>query len=386
MAKALDAGADINAVGRGRTAPQISVDVDVGCPALRFLLQYQNVNAHVRNRHGRTPLHGAVFQECESCIQRLLDFGVSMTDEDGDGISAFNFAVERCSRTEPLLALLRHATKDRVEGDVITALDRDALYKLCCHQPLRRAHAEILVRCGWSLGTFADSSSSLRLVLDILEEEQWLVLLMLEQPQTILEIRAKVPIWGRLLTAVIDGASKNISFLLKLLRAGIEYEHLKHEIYGLASSEEDHFLLDLLDRKAAGKTVEYVADVTQSNAVLRRLRRLQRTRVIDFLKNHKSGTDTDQRQGEQSIAANEDLNHICSELNAVETQIGREERVTQYRDTDLFPEKDKAKQKQDEDLSRLALASFRHLRVADQLFQTNAWYTTSFHSSLQATL
>ncbi len=90
MAEALDAGADINAVrpGDNLTALHIAVRKRDGCPALRFLLQYQNVNAHVRDRYGNTLLLIAVRWECDSCIQSLLDFGVSMTDENENGVSA----------------------------------------------------------------------------------------------------------------------------------------------------------------------------------------------------------------------------------------------------------------------------------------------------------
>ena len=283
-------------------------------------------------------------------------------------------------------------------------------------------------------------------------------MLMLEQTQTILEIRAKVPLWNEVLMAVTKGPKKNTAVLLKLLRTGIEYQHIKFEIYGLAVSEEDHLLLDLLDRKAAGRILRgvainseedlgvfnpnankppvstgkddseavmlHVADVTRSNAVLHRL---QWTRVIDFLKHHRLGTGTDQRQevdpkhvhvagaytghmrhqfldphpgwtiqriclgthfkGEQSIAVEEGLNHVCCELDAVETQIGHEERVPQCHDTDLLPEKSKkAKQKQDQNLSLLALAAFRQLRLADEILQIDAWATPPFHSPMQATI
>ncbi|ERF73623.1 hypothetical protein EPUS_00876 [Endocarpon pusillum Z07020] len=330
VAEALDAGADINAVRPGQGWTALHFAISHCCPAVRFLLQYQNVNAHVRENNGKTLLHKAVQYQCETCIQSLLDFGVSMTDEDESGFSAFRYAVERCVSIEPLLALLRHATRYEVKTDAVTALGKDALYKLCCLQPLRRAHAAILVRCGWSLAMFANNDSSLRLAFDILEEEQWLLMLMLEQTQTTLEIRAKVPLWNEVLMAVTKGPKRNTAALLKLLRAGIKYQHLKFEIYGLAVSQDDLSLLDLLDRKAHGRILRkqrevatnseealdvvfpnankrpisaskddseavmlHVADETESKAVLHRL---QRTKIIDFLRHHKPGTNTNQRQ------------------------------------------------------------------------------------------
>ncbi len=341
------------------------------------------------------------------------------------------------------MVLLSHATKDRVEMDAVMALSKDALYKLFCQRTFRRAHAAILVLCGWSLARSGASTSSLRLVLDILEEEQRLLMLMLEQPQTILEIRAKAPIWNEVLMAATKGPKANTPVLLRLLRAGIEYPYFKLEIYGLVIREKDYFLLDLLDRKAAGKilrgiraTTEEkldvvssnankppiltsmddseavmldVADVSQSNDVLRQL---QRTRAIEFLKDHKSGRDTDQRQelySESGLLALTDTGHtkhfvwdgdvkptssetrkIClgmSELDAVETEIGHEARAPQCHDTDSYPVKaEKTKQQQDQIISQFALAAFRNLRVADQLFQIDAWDTPSFHSPIQATL
>ncbi|KAF7509509.1 hypothetical protein GJ744_007909 [Endocarpon pusillum] len=159
----------------------------------------------------------------------------------------------------------------------------------------------------------------------------------------------------------------------------------------------------------------HVADVTHSNADLHRL---QRTTVIDFLKSQKLRTDTDQRQevdpkdacvagaytrhmrhryqdldGRSTIWKKQeiclgihskgegDLSSVCYELDAVETQIRREEWFdaveneecgTQSHDIDLSPEKGKKSQrKQDQILSQLALAAFHHLQVADQIFQTN---------------
>jgi ankyrin repeat protein len=439
MAEALDAGADINAVRPGQDRTALQFAICHYCPAVRFLLRYQNVNVHVRDYKGRTLLLTAVQYQCENCIQSLLDLRLCMTDEDEYGVSAFNYAVEYCHGTEPLLALLRHATKDEAEIDAVTALDRDALYKLCCGYPLRRAHAAILVHCGWSLATSANNTSSLRWALDILEEEQWLLMLMLEQIQTILEIRAKVPLWNAALMAATKGPKRNTAVLLKLLRTGIEYQHLKFEIYGLAFSEEDHFLLDLLDGIFVGRVLRgvatnseedlyvgfpnvnnppisaskddseavmlHVADVTHSNAVLRRL---QRTRVIDFLKDQKLGTGTDQRQevnakhtrvaeaytghmrhfkDEPSIAVEENLNHVCCELDAVETQTRHEEGVPRCHGTDFLPEEGKkAKQNQDQNLSQLAFAKFRYLRLADEIFQIGARATPPFHSPTQATI
>lgn len=96
---------------------------------MKFLLQYKNVNLDVRDEKGRNLRNNAVRLQCEKCIRSILDVGLSVTAEDEDGVSAFNFAAEKCFNTVPLVALLMRATRSGVGRSPVTALDLGALYK-----------------------------------------------------------------------------------------------------------------------------------------------------------------------------------------------------------------------------------------------------------------
>jgi hypothetical protein len=248
MAKALDDGADINAVklsGRCWTALQIATNTRMGCSAVRFLLHYQNVNLHVRDGQGGNLLHIAVRVECEECIRSLLGVGLSMTDEDENGISALNFAAESCRTTRPLLTLLRHARDNAGEDNAITALDPHVLYKLCCKTSMREEHAHVLVSFGWSLVTHMTTKTS-HLLLDTLEKEHWLLEEILEHPEAIVQIREGYLMWDAVLRAVTRGPVTNSAIALRLICAGIKYRHLMADLIELADKERNHSLLEHL--------------------------------------------------------------------------------------------------------------------------------------------
>jgi Ankyrin repeats (3 copies) len=250
MAKALDAGADINSVeaaGSHQTALQIATNTLGCCSAVDFLLHYRDVNLYVRDERGGTLLHTAARLECETCIQSLLDVGLSMTDKDENGISAFNWSAEKCLTTRPLVTLLRHATKGGIGSSDVTALDPHALDKLCCQTPIIRGdHARVLARFGWSLMTHVNPRSTI--FCHILKKEHWLLKEMIEHPKAIMQIRAKTSAWDKVLLAATTGPGKNAEIVLQLLQAGIVFRHLTSGIYRLAVKKKDRSLLEFLVR------------------------------------------------------------------------------------------------------------------------------------------
>jgi len=256
IAGALDAGADINALRPPegyQTALQLATNTPMLCAAVRFLLHYQDVNIHVRDERGPNLLHNAVRLECEDCIQSLLDGGLSMTDEDENGISAIDFAAQKCSTTRPLSALLRYARNDGVKGIDITALDPHALLKLCCQTPFRREHAHVLVRFGWSLIT--DGNAKPFPFSRILKNECWLMKEMIEHPKTIAKIRAKLPAWENVLEEAIY--TSNTENVIQLLRVSIEFRHLTRAIFYLATTKNHYFLMEFLARHTnEGKSLD----------------------------------------------------------------------------------------------------------------------------------
>lgn len=249
MARALDAGADINSVDgprSHRTALQITTNMPRGCSATDLLLHYRDANLHVRDDQGGTLLHNAVRLECKACIQSLLDVGLSMTEEDENGISAFRWTAEKCVTTRPLLTLLTHAANGEVERNTVTALDPHALYRLCCQTPIRREHACYLARFGWSLMTHVNPGSTI--FYHILKAEPWLLKEIINHPKTIMQISAKSALWDRVLLAAVTGPARNNEVVLQLLQAGIEFRHLTSGIYRLAVKKKDCSLLEFLFR------------------------------------------------------------------------------------------------------------------------------------------
>jgi hypothetical protein len=250
IAQALDAGADINAVeapGSYQTALQIVTNTSRCCPVVDFLVHYRNINLHVRNRRGGNLLHQAVQMECEACIQSLLDVGLSMTDKDENGISAFNWATENCLTTGPLLTILRHAMNNEAGTSGVTALDPRALEKLCCQTPIRREHALILLRFEWELMEYLipRHHSFCR----ILTEEGWLLKEMIKQPKTITQIRAQSPtwtVWDEALFRATERLGKKSDSVLQFLRAGIAFRHITRSIFSFAVKTKDLPVLEFL--------------------------------------------------------------------------------------------------------------------------------------------
>ena len=204
IAKALDARADINAVRLPtpcETPLQVATTTLQCCSALKLLLKYENVNLYVRDGEGRNLLHRAVRLGCEICIQSLLDVGLSMTDEDRFGFSAFDLAVENCLDPQPLATLLKHAknpnvvTRNGVEVNIVEGLGSDALFRACSIRPIRRQHVELLLLSGWSLMTKTGATSPI--FHRNLEEEHWLLSEMIKYPQIILQIDARDPLCHR---------------------------------------------------------------------------------------------------------------------------------------------------------------------------------------------
>lgn len=251
IAELLDAGGDINGMSPEsyQTVIQIAITNSTCCSIVLFLLQYQNINIHVRDQQGGSLLHNAVRKGCGDCTRRLLDAGLSMTDEDVFRHSVFRYAVEPDLAIRPLLRMLRHATNRGMEIGAITALKPNALYRLCSYRPIFRTKASLLVRFGWSLLPHIENDREL--LLHILKEEDWLLKELIQQPGTIKEIRSKDTVWDKVLQAALRKPGKNPAVVLAFLRAGIRYQHLRSEIRELATREKDDALLKFLD----GETV-----------------------------------------------------------------------------------------------------------------------------------
>jgi hypothetical protein len=147
MATSLDHGADINALSLNncQTALQLAATTHQDEEALIFLLQYENANIHVRGDHGQGLLHDAVRTAKTKAIQRLLQLGLSMTDEDENGVTPFNLAVEICGSSEPLLTLLRHAARQEDDSEELVDMDPAALHTICRDGPLDAGHASLLL-------------------------------------------------------------------------------------------------------------------------------------------------------------------------------------------------------------------------------------------------
>jgi ankyrin repeat protein len=71
------------------------------------LLLEKGANVDVRNRDGRTALHGAVQMGIERVVRLLLEYGAAINAQDHDGNAAIHFAAEASLRTIILL-LLEH--------------------------------------------------------------------------------------------------------------------------------------------------------------------------------------------------------------------------------------------------------------------------------------
>jgi hypothetical protein len=361
IAKALDAGADINAAKLPepcKTPLQVATATSRCCSALSFLLKYKNANLYVRDSRGRNLLYRAVGLECGKCIQSLLDVGLSMTDEDYYGYSAFNLAVESCFSYQPLLALLMRATdhgvmKNGVATNLITDLDPGALRKACYRKPIRRKHARLLVQFGWSLMAHIRATSPT--FQHILKEEPWLLTAIIEHPRTVAEIREKDPVWDDVLIAATRGPHPNTAVILQCLRAGIEHQHLKTEICDLAIKEQCYSLLIFVDQ----------AQVVWHESIVA----WQKT--VD-----QKDLDVVQQAGKKPTPQN------LHELDAVDTQIDIDNSRRFNETHDASPSaaaEDKAKH-----LAQLALAQLQNLRTVDQLFQEEAWAIQSLNSSIQA--
>lgn len=345
MAEALDAGADINAVDPKtyQTALQIGITKETCCLAVRFLLQYKNVNFHVRDATGANLLHHAVNRNCGDCTQNLLDVGISMTDKDCFGFPALKVAIEKSyGSARPLLVMLRHATSRGFKRSFIIALHSSALYEQC----LRYSHPHpmnyvprdlelsmrLLIRFGWPLMSYVKTAEPL---LGLLKEPSLLEELT-SQRETLEHIRAKHPMWDEVLLAATKGAKANTRVVLALLRAGIEYQHVMTEIRELATKEQDSTLLGFLDRS---HTSWYWSENDATELIMR-----ENSYVFPIL-----------------------------ELDAVETQIAH--RRSEQR----------AKEEETQGL-QLALTALQHLRHANRLFEEDAWKDPLPTSLMQAVL
>ena len=341
IAKALDAGADINAVKLPEpceTPLQLTKTRFVCCSALKLLLKYKNANLYVRDRKGRNLLHRAVLMECEKCIQSLLDIGVSMNDEDLWGYSAFDDATTRCVTSQPLLTLLKHAVDHGVMNNGVSAypltdLNPHALFNACHSSSIRKEHARLLLHFGWSLIPDSNPFLLLSLILSlILKEEQWLLTEMVKHPKTIAQICEQDSLWEVILLELTSRPRPNTAVILRYLCDGIEYGHPKTEIRHLAIKEQCYSLLEIITRDA-DQIVWHESAITWHN---------------------KKDLDDARTTGEQP---NPQKFH---DLDAVETQIHYNRRSAGASGSDLSAAAAAKEEEKAKCLARWALADFRN--------------------------
>jgi len=108
IAKAIDAGADINQMQPGSPSgqtPLMKAVLTGKLAAVKFLLQ-QGADTSIGEKDGYTPMHGAGFQGRAAIAQVLLEHGLSVDDRHSDGHTALQRA---CWGSEE-----RHAATARV--------------------------------------------------------------------------------------------------------------------------------------------------------------------------------------------------------------------------------------------------------------------------------
>ena len=84
--KALDAGADINAVNEGGQTPLMHASLLGSAWAVRSLLK-AGADAAIGEKDGYTPMHGAGFQGRAEVAQVLHEFGIEINDKHRDGFT-----------------------------------------------------------------------------------------------------------------------------------------------------------------------------------------------------------------------------------------------------------------------------------------------------------
>jgi ankyrin repeat protein len=257
MAASLDSGADINAAPSPtyETCLHIAVTTYKDERVVLFLLQYNNVNVHARNGNGRTVLHAAVSTGKAETVRRLLELGSSMTEEDENGITPFNIAIDKLTSPRMLLMLLRHARNQGANDEHITNMDPTALHTACQGYPVDVAKALVLLEYGWSPkhrfhtvnGTDPEGISPLYLA--VLKKETVLVERMLELEESVFRINAVHGPYPSLLKLTLEDSRSGASMILLLLRAGVDYMSYLPDLYGLARQENHLPLLRWLDNK-----------------------------------------------------------------------------------------------------------------------------------------
>ena len=232
IALLLDHGANINALSpvSGNTPLQIAINTHQDEISVLFLLQYKNVNIYVRDGRGRTLLHGAVRTRKIQTIQSLLVLGLSMTEEDQNGITPFNIAVQHCGDSSPLLALLLHASMQAANVDEIPQIDPYALHRVCQETPIRLGHALTLLEYGWSpserFRTAGHTEEMSPLYLAVLKKKTELVERMLLLPSDVVRVNQKHGPCQSLLALAMDGESGSNTIVLLLLQAGLRTQNL----------------------------------------------------------------------------------------------------------------------------------------------------------------
>jgi hypothetical protein len=168
-----------------------------------------------------------------------------------------------------------------------------------------------------------------------------------------------------------------------LLLSGIEYEHLKDEIFELAVETNSKFLLDFLALEER--------DLSQVGRYSRRTESLDLSlnwQEIDALSTgiivrSRSGTNNDTAitHHKTGIVAHD-------YANTVETQIGYEQSASPLRDADRSnrPREDNRKKEQARKLCQQALRALENLQLTRQLSQEEAWTDGSLVSTVQAVI
>jgi ankyrin repeat protein len=257
MAASLDSGADINAAPSPicETCLHIAVTTCKDERVVLFLLQYNNVNVQVRNGNGRTVLHGAVSTGKAETVRRLLELGSSMTEEDENGITPFNIAIDKLTSLRMLLMLLRHARNQGANDEHITSMDPTALHTACKGHPVDVAKALVLLEYGWSpkhrfhTVDATDPERMSPLYLAVLKKETVLVERMLELEESVFRINAVHGPYPSLLKLALEDSGSGASMILLLLRAGVNYMSHLPDLYGVATKENYLPLLRWLDNK-----------------------------------------------------------------------------------------------------------------------------------------
>lgn len=258
MATFLDSGADINAnpSHKCETALHIATTTHQDESVVLFLLHFENANVHVRDGNGRTLLHGAVGTGKLRAVQWLLNLGLSMMEEDENGITPFHIAAEKSTSTMTLSTLLRHARMQGADDVEITEMDPTAMHTACAQTPICVGNALVLLQHGWSphrrfrsVGNENGERMS-PLYLAILGKEVSLVEKMLEQKIPVVFIHTvHGPISNLLRLTMAESGPCPTGIVLLLLRAGFDYRSCLLQLRDFVHTRNDPALLEWLDEE-----------------------------------------------------------------------------------------------------------------------------------------